>query len=65
VSRVDPTRHSPLWQVPAQGGLARQITKPFYGMSYLRVHPDGKRIAFSSMIILQHETWAMEHFLPR
>jgi len=45
--------------------LARQITKPFYGMSYLRVHPDGKRIAFSSMIILQHETWAMEHFLPR
>jgi len=54
-----------LWQVPAQGGSARQITKPFYGMNHLRVHPDGRRIGFSSMITLQHETWVMEHFLPK
>jgi Tol biopolymer transport system component len=54
-----------LWQVPAQGGSARQISKPFRGMDHLRVHPDGQRIAFSSVMILQHETWAIEHFLPR
>jgi len=34
-------------------------------MDFLRVHPDGRRIAFSRMITLQHETWALEHFLPR
>jgi Tol biopolymer transport system component/beta-lactamase regulating signal transducer with metallopeptidase domain len=54
-----------LWQVPAQGGSARQITKPFRGMNWLRVHPDGKRIAFSSQMVLQHEVWVMEHFLPK
>ncbi len=54
-----------LWQVPAQGGSARQITKPFRGMNWLRVHPDGKRIAFSSQMVLQHEVWALEHFLPK
>ncbi len=54
-----------LWQVPAQGGAARQITKPYRGMHYLRIHPAGKRVAFSTTAIVQHETWALEHFLPK
>jgi Tol biopolymer transport system component len=53
---------SAIWRVPVAGGEAENI-----GVNgrQLRVHPDGRRIAFDSVVDPRSEVWALENFLPR
>jgi Tol biopolymer transport system component len=52
-----------LWLVPIQGGEARKFDLAALGMRELCVHPDGRRIAFTSGDD-RSEVWVMENFLP-
>jgi Tol biopolymer transport system component len=58
------TEKGELWQVPAAGGEPTKIGLSMELMRHLRLHPDGKRIVFTSEKILQ-EVWVMENFLPK
>jgi Tol biopolymer transport system component len=51
-----------LWLVPAQGGEPRKLDLGAPGMRELCVHPDGRRIAFTSGGD-RSEVWVMENFL--
>ena len=53
-----------LWRIPAEGGEAEKIGLTMEGLSDLRIHPDGKRIAFTAG---HHgrEVWVLENFLPK
>ena len=54
-----------LWRVPAEGGAAQSVDLAMEGLRDVRVHPDGKRIAFSAGQFLGGvEIWVMENFLP-
>ena len=53
-----------LWNVPASGGQARKVELTIHGgLRELNIHPDGKRIVFSTAD-QKTEYWAMENFLP-
>lgn len=52
-----------LWSVPAQGGAPKKINLTMPLLRDLRIHPDGKRIAFTAGQN-QQEVWMMENFLP-
>ncbi len=59
---------SSLWRIPADEGdpqdLMISTTKPVSG---IRVHPDGRRLAFSTSVPVDNwetELWVMENFLP-
>jgi Tol biopolymer transport system component len=52
-----------LWQVPYEGGEPRKIEIKM-GLNDLRLHPDGRRIAFTSGKTT-NELWVMENFLPK
>ncbi len=54
-----------LWRMPAEGGEPQQLWewKKRVEPVHLRVHPDGRRIAFVSSDVT-FELWAMENFLP-
>jgi Tol biopolymer transport system component len=55
-----------LWRVPAEGGAAQRVDLAMEGLRDVRIHPDGKRIAFSAGQFLGGvEIWVMENFLPR
>ena len=63
----DPQHEMPrteLWRVPVAGGEAQRTGLVIDGaIGELRIHPDGRRIAFT----LRQETdelWVMENFLP-
>lgn len=51
-----------LWLVPIQGGQPRKLGLGAPGMRELCVHPDGRRIAFTSGGD-RAEVWVMENFL--
>jgi Tol biopolymer transport system component len=52
-----------LWRVPVEGGEPKRIlTSTEYGFSELRIHPDGKSIAFSHEK-MGYEIWAMDNIL--
>ena len=51
-----------LWRVPVEEGEPQKLLE-MDGLSDIRVHPDGRRIAFTGGWI-QMEVWAMENFLP-
>jgi Tol biopolymer transport system component len=53
-----------LWRVPAQGGEAREVGLTMEFLRELRVHPDGKRIAFAAGWSGAPEVWVMEN-IPR
>ncbi|MFC2156621.1 tetratricopeptide repeat protein [Acidobacteriota bacterium] len=54
-----------LWKVSVDGGQPQRIlTSTEYGFQELRIHPDGKRIVFTSDDP-GYEIWAMENFLPK
>ncbi len=54
-----------LWKVSIDGGQPQRIlTSTEYGFQELRIHPDGKRIVFTSDDP-GYEIWAMENFLPK
>ncbi|MDA2925000.1 hypothetical protein MYX65_10180 [Acidobacteria bacterium AH-259-L09] len=51
-----------LWRIPGEGGKPQKLEFEMEHLSGLRVHPDGRRIAFTALG--QQELWAMENFLP-
>jgi Tol biopolymer transport system component len=52
-----------LWRIAAAGGQAERFDVTAVGMSILRFHPDGGRLAFMSWHV-ETEVWVMENFLP-
>jgi Tol biopolymer transport system component len=58
-----PTRNVELWRVPAQGGPPERLGLTVDELWWLRIHPDGRRVALgASQTTL--EVWVMENFLP-
>jgi Tol biopolymer transport system component len=54
-----------LWQIPVEGGKPRNLGITIKGIiSDLRVHPDGKRIAFTNAR-LGGDVWVIENFVPK
>lgn len=53
-----------LWRVPVTGGEPENMGISMHMIGHPRVHPDGRRIAFSAMIRPSPELWALENFLP-
>ncbi|MBE0711970.1 MAG: PD40 domain-containing protein, partial [Candidatus Aminicenantes bacterium] len=53
-----------LWRIPSNGGEPVKFPLVTDGMQNLRIHPDGKRIAFNTFTV-HSETWVMENFLPK
>ena len=53
-----------LWLVPAEGGQPQKLDLAMDSLADLRMHPDGRHIAF---VAGSHkgEVWVMENFLPR
>ena len=52
-----------LWQVPSEGGESSKVEFNM-DLNDLRLHPDGRRIAFTSGKTT-NELWVMENFLPK
>ena len=53
-----------LWIVPASGGTPKSLSLKSRMMWLLTIHPDGKRIAYTSDNS-KAEIWVMENFLPK
>ncbi len=53
-----------LWMVPAAGGEPKSLGLNMERMYHLRLHPDGKRIVFTSEKVVLG-VWAMDNFLPK
>ena len=53
-----------LWRVSAAGGTPRKLDLAIEGMHNLRIHPDGRRIAYTVGSGYMPEVWVMENFLP-
>ncbi len=54
-----------VWRVPSNGGKPVRIGLSMSGLRHLRVHPDGRQIAFAAgSDIGKNEVWAMQNFLP-
>lgn len=52
-----------LWRVPADGGDPQALDIAMDGLGDLRMHPDGKRIAFTAGQF-KAEVWVMENLMP-
>ena len=52
-----------LWLVSAQGGEPRKLELAAEGMTDICLHPDGRRVAFTS-VQNRDEVWILENFLP-
>lgn len=53
-----------LWRISSEGGDPQKLWQSEKKFRELRLHPDGRRIAFYT-IKLDAEVWAMENFLPK
>jgi Tol biopolymer transport system component len=53
-----------LWRIAGEGGAAENLGLAMAPVPHMRVHPDGRRIAFTSGKF-SSEVWVMENFLPR
>ena len=54
-----------LWQIPVEGGTAQNLGITNQGIiADLRVHPDGKRVAFTNAR-LGGDVWVIENFVPK
>lgn len=53
-----------LWSIPAEGGQAQNLGVAMEELRELRVHPDGRRLAFTGGKKNASEIWVMENFLP-
>jgi Tol biopolymer transport system component len=54
-----------LWQIPVEGGKLQNLGITNQGIiSGLRVHPNGKRVAFTSAK-LGGDVWVIENFVPK
>ena len=57
---------SAIWRVPLTGGEAVNVGISMQGrFRALRVRPDGRQIAFDSVVDALSEIWALENFLPK
>ena len=56
-------KKSELWRVAIEGGRPEKLDLTMEGLGELRVHPDGRRIAFSASQEVD-EIWVLENFLP-
>ena len=54
-----------VWRVALAGGEAENIGISMNRIRALRIHPDGRRIAFDSVVDPRYEVWALENFLPK
>jgi sugar lactone lactonase YvrE len=54
-----------IWRVPVTGGEAENIGISMNRIRALRMNPDGRRIAFDSVIDAPSELWVLENFLPK
>jgi Tol biopolymer transport system component len=52
-----------IWRVPLEGGQPLKMAIPSDWQGSLRVHPDGRRVAFAAGKN-RSEVWVMENFLP-
>ena len=57
------TRNVQLWRVPAEGGAAERLGLTVDELWWLRLHPDGRRVALGTWHT-KFEIWVMENFLP-
>ncbi len=57
------SKDAELWRVAVENGVSEKLGIAMGGLLQVRVHPDGRRIAFSGSQ-LGAELWAMERFLP-
>jgi Tol biopolymer transport system component len=54
-----------LWRIAASGGEPEKLALSMRKMMHVKVHPDGRRIAFTaSQRPGKKEVWVMENFLP-
>jgi len=53
-----------LWRISSEGGNPQKLWQSDKKFRELRLHPDGRRIAFYT-IKVDKEVWAMENFLPK
>ncbi|MCJ7580365.1 MAG: tetratricopeptide repeat protein [Candidatus Aminicenantes bacterium] len=53
-----------LWKIAIDGGTPLKIWQGEKNMRGLSIHPDGKRIAFSTSA-QEQEIWAMDNYLPK
>ena len=51
------------WLVPVDGGAHKVLDLPGHTWSRVRVHPDGRRVAYHAGE-LRSEVWVLENFLP-
>ena len=54
-----------LWRIPVSGGSAEPMGLSMPVIGSPQIHPDGKRIYFSSNTRGPNEVWALENFLPQ
>ena len=52
-----------LWRIPVGGGEPQKLDLAMEDLRNLRIHPDGRRIAFTAGTD-RSEVWVMENFLP-
>jgi Tol biopolymer transport system component len=61
---VDPSEQMvELWRISAEGGAPHKLDLAVAGMGDIRIHPDGRRIAFDAGTS-SAEVWVMQNFLP-
>jgi Tol biopolymer transport system component/beta-lactamase regulating signal transducer with metallopeptidase domain len=58
-----PKEITELWRVPAPGGEPQRLKVAMENMRHVRVHPNGRQIAFTAGRPTA-EVWVMENFLP-
>ncbi len=66
-SKSNPEWEWELWRIPSEGGNPQNLGLKRGSIEHLCVHPDGRRIAFSSPPSNRkpEELWVMENFLPK
>lgn len=57
------TQPREVWRIAREGGDPQRLDIAMPGLVEIRVHPDGRRIAFSAGVA-RPEIWAMENLLP-
>ena len=55
---------SGLWRIATSGGDAEKLLSMPMGISLPSVHPDGRRLAFTTGSSGTEEVWVMQNFLP-
>jgi Tol biopolymer transport system component len=66
VGRRPDEQTSDVWYVPVEGGTPAKLGLSVHGLGEISPHPDGVRIAFSSLgsTVRGPQVWVMENFLP-